>query len=147
MARFSDPGGHGGCWVRLRLRPADRAISVPSAEAVSAGDDGESRVAAALRPASADKAGSQTADGDLLTEAAKFVGLFHAENQEAGSAAERIGEIRREIEATGTYRHTEPELTFAAQVAWRNSARCIGRLYWRSLRVRDRRHITAAADI
>ena len=47
---------------------------------------------------------------------------------------------------TGTYRHTEAELTFAAQVAWRNSSRCIGRLYWRSLRVRDRRHLSSAAD-
>ena len=57
-----------------------------------------------------------------------------------------MSQIRREIAATGTYRHTEAELTFAAQVAWRNSSRCIGRLYWRSLRVRDRRHISSAAD-
>ncbi len=48
---------------------------------------------------------------------------------------------------TGTYWHTPEELTFAGQVAWRNSSRCIGRLYWRSLRVRDRRTVTAAADI
>jgi Nitric oxide synthase, oxygenase domain len=34
-----------------------------------------------------------------------------------------------------------------ARVAWRNSSRCIGRLYWRSLRVRDRRHITAADQV
>ena len=52
-----------------------------------------------------------------------------------------------EIEATGTYRHTPAELTFGARVAWRNSARCIGRLYWHSLRVRDRREVTAASDI
>jgi nitric-oxide synthase, bacterial len=58
-----------------------------------------------------------------------------------------MSHIRREIAATGTYRHTEAELTFAAQVAWRNSSRCIGRLYWRSLRVRDRRHVSSAAQI
>ncbi len=58
-----------------------------------------------------------------------------------------MSQVRREISATGTYRHTEAELTFAAQVAWRNSSRCIGRLYWRSLRVRDRRHLSSAADI
>jgi nitric-oxide synthase, bacterial len=32
-------------------------------------------------------------------------------------------------------------------VAWRNSNRCIGRLYWRSLRVRDRRHVTDAEEV
>ena len=47
----------------------------------------------------------------------------------------------------GTYRHTSAELAFAAQVAWRNSARCIGRLYWRSLRLRDRRHVVTAEQI
>jgi nitric-oxide synthase len=55
--------------------------------------------------------------------------------------------VQRQIEATGTYRHTPAELTFGARVAWRNSSRCIGRLYWQSLRVRDRREVTAAADI
>jgi nitric-oxide synthase, bacterial len=58
-----------------------------------------------------------------------------------------MSQIRREVATTGTYRHTAAELTFAAQVAWRNSVRCIGRLYWRSLRVRDRRHVTSAPDV
>ena len=101
----------------------------------------------ALQPASADCAEDPAGDDVLLAEAANFVALFQAENPAAGSPAERMSQIRREVTATGTYRHTEAELTFAAQVAWRNSSRCIGRLYWRSLRVRDRRHITAAADI
>ena len=42
-----------------------------------------------------------------------------------------------EIERTGTYRHTAEELTWGARVAWRNASRCIGRLYWHSLQVRD----------
>jgi nitric-oxide synthase len=58
-----------------------------------------------------------------------------------------MSQIRREIASTGTYRHTEAELTFAARVAWRNSSRCIGRLYWRTLRLRDRRHINSALEI
>jgi nitric-oxide synthase len=92
--------------------------------------------------------GSQPAGDDgLLAEAANFVALFLSENPAAESADDRITEIRREIASTGTYRHTEAELTFAARVAWRNSSRCIGRLYWRSLRVRDRRHISSAAEI
>ena len=33
------------------------------------------------------------------------------------------------------------ELAWAGRVAWRNHARCIGRLYWKSLVVRDHRHL------
>jgi len=55
--------------------------------------------------------------------------------------------VRAEISETGTYRHTPDELTFGARVAWRNSARCIGRLYWNSLRVRDRREVDTPADV
>jgi nitric-oxide synthase len=36
---------------------------------------------------------------------------------------------------------TERELTAAGRIAWRNHARCIGRLYWRTLVVRDRRNL------
>jgi nitric-oxide synthase len=83
----------------------------------------------------------------LLASAAQFITQYHAENMEAGPPCERLMEVRREIETTGTYQHTPAELTFAARVAWRNSSRCIGRLYWRSLRVRDRRHVSSAQDV
>jgi nitric-oxide synthase len=82
----------------------------------------------------------------LLASAERFITLFHSENQ-AGPPGRRLRDVRREIESTGTYRHTPAELEFGARVAWRNSSRCIGRLYWRSLRVRDRREVTAAPDI
>lgn len=39
----------------------------------------------------------------------------------------------------GTYTHTTSELEWAGRVAWRNSTRCVGRLYWKSLRVLDAR--------
>lgn len=87
------------------------------------------------------------AEPDLLARAEAFLRLYHAENTSAGSLSERTRQVRHEIEARGTYRHTAAELAFAARVAWRNSARCIGRLYWRSLQVRDRRHVKVAADI
>lgn len=50
----------------------------------------------------------------------------------------------REVRGTGadgTVRLSEAELVFGAKVAWRNQARCIGRLYWRSLLVRDFREV------
>jgi nitric-oxide synthase len=37
--------------------------------------------------------------------------------------------------------HTIAELTHGARLAWRNNTRCIGRLYWKSLIVRDRRQV------
>jgi nitric-oxide synthase len=55
--------------------------------------------------------------------------------------------VLREIGDTGTYRHTEAELTFGARVAWRNSARCVGRLYWQSLHVRDRRQVHTPSEV
>jgi nitric-oxide synthase, bacterial len=79
--------------------------------------------------------------------AAEFLEQFHAETGTAGALAERRREVLAEIERTGTYTHTPAELTFGARVAWRNAARCIGRLYWRSLRVRDRRHVREPAAV
>jgi nitric-oxide synthase len=85
--------------------------------------------------------------GELLAAAERFITLFHDECPGAGAVADRMRQVRDEIKAHGTYRHTPEELTFAARVAWRNSSRCIGRLYWRTLRVRDRRQVTAAGQI
>jgi nitric-oxide synthase len=82
----------------------------------------------------------------LLASAERFVALFHSENR-AGSPERRLRQVRREVESTGTYWHTPAELEFGARVAWRNSARCIGRLYWHSLQVRDRREVTTAPEI
>jgi len=79
--------------------------------------------------------------------AEEFLALYEAENPGAGPIRSRIEEVRAQIEQYGTYVHTAAELTFGARVAWRNSSRCIGRLYWRSLRVRDRRHVTTAEQV
>lgn len=83
-------------------------------------------------------------------EALSFIEQFYAESSaEVGgsSRGHRMEAVLREIAETGTYRHTTAELTFGARVAWRNSARCVGRLYWQSLHVRDRRHVRAPAEV
>ncbi len=82
-----------------------------------------------------------------VAAAEDFLRLFHAEVPGVGCAEERITAVRRELDRTGTYRHTAQELTFGARVAWRNAAKCIGRLYWRSLVVRDRRDVVSAAEV
>ena len=82
-----------------------------------------------------------------MEAAAEFIRLHRREVPGAGPAEPRLREIRREINLTGTYRHTNEELEFGARAAWRNSSRCIGRLYWKSLKVRDRREVETAAGI
>jgi nitric-oxide synthase len=76
-----------------------------------------------------------------LAEAEEFIRLCHAEHPESGDVERRVAWVRAEVLTTGTYHHTTEELWFGARVAWRNSARCIGRLYWQSLRVRDLRAV------
>src|SRR5690349_11560097 len=80
-------------------------------------------------------------------EAEEFPDLYHHENQQRGDGRERLAKVRDEIAETGSYTHTYAELVFGARVAWRNASRCIGRLYWRSLVVRDLRKVTAPAEI
>ncbi|GAA0736646.1 nitric oxide synthase oxygenase [Dactylosporangium roseum] len=80
-------------------------------------------------------------------EAEEFLALFHRENPQHGEGRERIAEVRAEIAATGTYTHTYAELLFGARVAWRNASRCIGRLYWRSLVLRDLREVSAPDEV
>ena len=81
-------------------------------------------------------------------EARSFLERFHDEAGTGPAARRRrIAEVDRALRRTGTYAHTPDELDWGARVAWRNHARCIGRLYWRSLEVRDRRHVTDPDDV
>ncbi len=79
--------------------------------------------------------------------AEEFLERFHAEAAPARPLDQRRRQVLDEIDRTGSYTHTPEELTYGARVAWRNAARCIGRLYWNSLRVRDRRTVRAPAEV
>jgi nitric-oxide synthase, bacterial len=59
----------------------------------------------------------------------------------------RLLHIRDEFSRTGTYTQTPDELIFAGRIAWRNSVRCIGRLYWQGLTVRDFRHVRTTDEM
>jgi nitric-oxide synthase len=85
--------------------------------------------------------------GLVFAEAERFLRLLYAERPELGEPGPRVDEVRVQIEATGTYVHTAQELAHGARLAWRNNTRCIGRLYWRSLMVRDRRHVSEARQV
>ncbi|MER5886467.1 nitric oxide synthase oxygenase [Streptomyces sp. NPDC001941] len=104
------------------------------------------RVPAALPRLAEDPHGASDV-ADLVARAEEFLLLHHREEPGAQGPAARLEAVREEIARTGTYRHTHEELVFGARVAWRNSNRCIGRLYWHSLRVRDRRAVRDAAGV
>ncbi len=88
--------------------------------------------------------GTPTVEWDPLeptdfSQARDFLRQFYAEHLTTGTPEARLRQVEAEIAATGTYQHTAAELTFGARVAWRNASRCIGRLYWNSMLVLDRR--------
>lgn len=79
----------------------------------------------------------------LLKKAGQFLELIATEQVwEPDEKARRWAEIQAEVKATGTYTHTYEELAYGAQVAWRNASKCIGRIQWNNMVVRDRRHVT-----
>jgi nitric-oxide synthase len=82
-----------------------------------------------------------------MGEAEEFLRLCYTENPGLGPLLPRLAQVRAQVATTGTYVHTGPELVFGARVAWRNASRCIGRLYWRSLLVLDRREVMSADQI
>lgn len=83
---------------------------------------------------------------DLLGEANHFLEQYYFEKKLPG-VQKRIQAVVSEIHATGTYRHTFQELSYGAKLAWRNSNRCIGRLFWRSLQLIDARDLTQPEEI
>lgn len=89
----------------------------------------------------------QSEQEHLLREASDYLSLFHGERGSLNELPARLAEIQSEIARTGTYWQTAAELTYGARVAWRNNARCIGRLHWQTLTVRDMRHLSSAEEI
>mmetsp|Transcript_3234 Transcript_3234/g.7163 ORF Transcript_3234/g.7163 Transcript_3234/m.7163 type:complete len:1592 (+) Transcript_3234:138-4913(+) len=61
---------------------------------------------------------------------------------DAAYLAKRHFDIENEVRTKGTYTHTEEEIVHGARVAWRNTAKCVGRIAWNTLMVRDRRHVS-----
>lgn len=78
----------------------------------------------------------------MLEKAVAFITAFYEEtNKGTNKLAERLIQIEEEIIEKGFYYQTTEELTYGAKVAWRNSNKCIGRLFWNSLNVFDRREL------
>ena len=79
----------------------------------------------------------------ILKKAKQFLDLISLEQAwEPEDKERRWKEIREEVKATGIYTHTYEELAYGTQVAWRNASKCVGRIAWNNMVVRDRRHVT-----
>lgn len=79
----------------------------------------------------------------LLKKAQEFLTTIADEQAwEATDREQRWQEMQAEVRATGTYTHTYEELAYGAQLSWRNASKCVGRIQWQNLVVRDRRHVT-----
>ncbi len=82
----------------------------------------------------------------LYENASEFLSLFYKELN-LPHLNERLIEVADEISKSGTYTHTIEEIEFGVSVAWRNSNRCIGRLFWKSIKIIDCRKVKTAEEV
>jgi nitric-oxide synthase len=83
----------------------------------------------------------------LLEQARSWLEQFHSEKECVTAFSGRWAEVRSQIRESGTYSLTAEELAYGSKVAWRNNTRCVGRLGWDSLTVRDCRHLCTAEEV
>lgn len=81
---------------------------------------------------------------NALQESKDFLYRYQEENN---LSQEWLAERILQVEQKGEYIPTTEELTFGAKVAWRNSNKCIGRLFWQSLHVFDERTLTKEEEV
>lgn len=83
----------------------------------------------------------------FFSAASAYIRQFADEQTFPIDLLNRLRQVQSEIEERGYYEQTYSELAYGAKLAWRNSARCVGRLHWSSLHMRDMRHLTTAEDV
>ncbi len=88
-----------------------------------------------------------TSTEQLYLEAQKFISQYYRETEKSKEElTSRLVQIEEEIENKNDYQLTLDELSYGAKLAWRNSNRCVGRLFWKSLHVIDARSITSPIE-
>ena len=85
----------------------------------------------------------------ILDEAEDFFSQYFESKKQLNSPAhlERLHQIKEEIGVNGSYSHRYDELVFGSKLAWRNAARCIGRIQWNKLQIFDARHCETAKEL
>ncbi|WP_430535364.1 nitric oxide synthase oxygenase [Listeria rocourtiae] len=83
-----------------------------------------------------------------IEEALEFITKSYTElGIDTAGLEKRVNEVQQEIMQTGTYSHTLEELAIGAKMAWRNSNRCVGRLFWDRIQVVDAREARSVPEI
>ena len=84
----------------------------------------------------------------LEQEAIVFLKIaYHELGKSNDELEKRIEYVKKQIAEIGYYEHTFEELEHGAKMAWRNSNKCIGRLFWNSLTVFDERKTEKEEDV
>ncbi|KAK0160391.1 hypothetical protein PV328_007803 [Microctonus aethiopoides] len=86
---------------------------------------------------------------EILIHAKDFLEQYFTSIRRLNNDAHRSRweSIQKEVLSTGTYQLSETELVFGAKLAWRNAARCIGRIQWSKLQVFDCRYVTTTSGM
>ncbi|XP_054847151.1 nitric oxide synthase, endothelial isoform X2 [Eublepharis macularius] len=86
---------------------------------------------------------------ELLLLARDFINQYYSSIKRLDSKAhiQRLQEVEQAILETGTYQLLEAELIFGAKHAWRNAARCVGRIQWSKLQVFDARDCMSVQEM
>ncbi len=83
----------------------------------------------------------------LIEKAKAYIELCYRELNKADLLKERLEVVQDSINETGTYELLDFELDYGTKVAWRNSNKCIGRLFWRSMEVLDKRSLETVEEV
>lgn len=85
---------------------------------------------------------------EYMTEAEQFIRQCYGElGKTEEDTTARLLQTKSSLEKTNQYELTFEELEHGAKMAWRNSNKCIGRLFWNTLKVIDARDLTSEAEI
>src|SRR5262249_12984042 len=82
-----------------------------------------------------------------LEEARIYLQWFYKDKGAPEAFPGRWQQGEKEFQQTGSDNQTYDELAYGAKVAWRSSTRCIGRLCWQGLQVRDLRHLSTEDEV
>ena len=86
-------------------------------------------------------------NNDVFSKAESFLKVCYEEMEMTENLQARLEVVKNEIHLNSNYYHTIDELTHGARMAWRNSNRCVGRLFWKTLKVIDARHLSDEDEI
>ena len=83
----------------------------------------------------------------LIEKAKTYLELCYHELNKDELLEDRLKAVETSIKEMGTYELLDFELDYGTKVAWRNSNKCIGRLFWRSMEVLDRRSLDTTDEV